>query len=196
VHTRFDRRTLLSTALTATVAALWARNGAAQSVAVPLRLQAELLAKVAPYDRSFTARARGRVLVLIVHKQGDAESERVAEQFRAELAVLPNIGGLPHSEELVAYTTPQAIAELCKSRLPAIVYLSAGLGEPMEAIARALDGISVLSVGATAAYVPRRAVLGFDVESGKPKLVVHLRQARLQQVAFKPELLSLAKVIQ
>ncbi|HEY3494031.1 MAG TPA: YfiR/HmsC family protein [Polyangiaceae bacterium] len=175
---------------------VWMRDGAAQSVAVPMRLQAELLAKVAPYDRGFAGRARGRVLVLIVTKKGDAESERVAEQIRAELSVLPTIGGLPHSEEIVAYTSPQGIAELCRSRLPAIVYVSVGLLEPMEAIASALSGLSVLSVAASAAYVPRRAVLGFDVESGKPKLVVHLGQAKLQQIAFKPELLTLARVIQ
>jgi hypothetical protein len=34
------------------------------------------------------------------------------------------------------------------------------------------------------------------VISGKPKLLVNLLQARRQNVAFKPELLRLAKVIQ
>jgi hypothetical protein len=195
VEASFDRRTFLGTAVAVGVT-LWTPEGAAQAVAVPIRLQAELLAKVAPYDRGFAGRARGRVLVLIVTKPGNSESERVAEQIKAELRILQNVGGLPHAEEIVAYSSPQAIAELCKNRLPAILYLSVGLAEPMEAIAGALSGLSVLSVAATAAYVPRRAVLGFDVESGKPKLVVHLAQARLQQVAFKPEFLALARVIQ
>ena len=195
MHARFDRRTLFRSGIAAG-AALWLRDAAAQSVAVPLRLQAELLAKVAPYDRGFVGRARGRALVLIVAKRGDAESERVAQQLKDELGVLPTVGGLPHTEELVPFTTAQAIAELCKSRLPAIVYFSVNLGDSVEAIAGALSGLSVLSVGATSAYVTRRAVLGFDVESGKPKLVVHLGQARLQHVAFKPEFLTLARVIQ
>jgi hypothetical protein len=109
---------------------------------------------------------------------------------------LPEIGGLPHSEETVRFVSAKALGELVKSRRPAIIVVSAALANYMEPIARALDGLSVLSVGISASYVAQGAVLGFDVESGRPKLVVHLEQARRQQVAFRPELLNLARVIQ
>ncbi len=189
------RRRLLSLAL-ACAAALWGNGAEAQPIDVPLRLQAELLSKVAAYDRSFAARAGERALVLIVVSPGSAESERTGAQISAELAVLSDLGGLPHAEETVSYTSARALAELVKARAPAVLIFSAALGDQIEAIARALDGSSVLSVGVSASYVPRGAVLGFDVESGKPKLVVHLEQARRQQVAFRPELLRLARVIQ
>jgi hypothetical protein len=177
-------------------AALWCQAAATQPVEVPLRLQAELLAKVAAYDREFAARARGRALVFVVVKANDAGSQRVAEQLSAELGVLEQIGGLPHAEETIRYASPAALAELCKNRMPAIVYLSTGFSEEIGSIAQALEGQSILSVGAVASYVPKRMVLGFDSESGKPKLLVHLDQARRQRVAFKPELLALARVIQ
>jgi len=109
---------------------------------------------------------------------------------------LPDIGGLPHSEETVRFVSARALAELVKSRRPAIIILGAALADQMEPIAGALEGLPVLSVGISATYVPRGAVLGFDVESGKPRLVVHLEQARRQQVSFRPELLNLARVIQ
>jgi YfiR/HmsC-like len=189
------RRSLLSVAL-AWSAALWLRPASAQSVEVPVRLQAELLAKVVGYDRSFSARAGPQVLVFVVIKPGSAESERTGEQISSELGVLPEIGGLPHSEETVQFVSARVLADLVKSRRPAIVVVSAALANHMEPIARALDGLSVLSVGISASYVPRGAVLGFDVESGKARLVVHLEQARRQHVAFRPELLSLARVIQ
>jgi len=163
---------------------------------VPVRLQVELLSKVVAYDRAFLARAGERSLVFVVIKPGDAESERIGERMLAELRVLSEMGGRAHVEEVVRYSSPRALGELMKARAPAVVYVSAGLLDQMEHIARALDGLSVLSVGVSAAYVPRRAVLGFDVESGKPKLCVHLGQARLQKVAFRPELLKLARVIQ
>jgi hypothetical protein len=175
---------------------LWVRQGASQSVEVPVRLQAELLAKVAAYDRAFAERARGKAQCFVVVKAGDAESERIGEQILSELRVLPQIGGLPHSEEVVRFSSPQALAELVRARGPAIVYLSARLGEQVGAIASALGGTSVLSVAVAAPYVPSGAVLGFDAESGKPRLVVNLAQARRQKVAFKPELLKLARVIQ
>jgi hypothetical protein len=171
-------------------------SASAREVDVPLRLQAELLAKVVAYDGSFTARAGGHALVLIVIRAGDADSERLGERMLAELRVLAAIGGLPHAEELVRYSSAGALGEFIKVRGADVVYLSTALEGELAAIAHALDGISVLSVGVNAAYVPRRAVLGFDVESGKPKLVVNLGQARRQAVAFPPELLTLARVIQ
>lgn len=192
---RTSRRSLLSWGLAGT-ATLWVREGATQAVEVPVRLQAELLAKVAAYDRGFAARARGRALSLVVVKAGDAESERVGEQITNELRMLPELGGLPHAEEIVRLSSATALADLCKARGPAVVYLSLRLGEQMGAIAAALEGLSVLSVAVTAPYVPSGAVLGFDAQSGKPRLVVNLVQARRQQVAFKPELLRLARVIQ
>lgn len=174
---------------------LWVRQGRSASVEVPVRLQAELLSKVVAYDRNFAARARGRATVLVLVRSGSAESERVGEQIREELAVLNELGGLPHAEETVRYASKAAVAELCKSRGASVLYVSLGLSEEMSGIASALDGVSILSVAATPADVERRAVLGFDAESGRPKLVIHLDQARRQAVAFKPEVLKLARIV-
>jgi hypothetical protein len=192
---RLTRRAVLTTGLVATVET-WVRQGATQTVEVPIRLQAELLAKVAAYDRGFAARARGKALSLVVVKPGEAESERVGEQIMAELRVLPQIGGLPHVEDVVTFASPAALADACRQRGAAIVYLSARLGDAVAPIAAALSGTSVLTVAVVAPYVAAGTVLGFDSESGKPRLVVNLAQARRQQVAFKPELLKLARVIQ
>jgi hypothetical protein len=174
---------------------LWVGEGRADSVEVPIRLQAELLAKVVAYDRNFAARANGRATVLVLVRGGDAESERIGEQIREELAVLKDFGGLPHVEETVRYTSKRAVADVCKSRAASVLYVSVGLSDEMSGIAAALDGVSILSVAATPGDVARRAVLGFDAESGRPKLVIHLDQARRQNVAFRPEVLRLARVV-
>jgi hypothetical protein len=190
---RFNRKVL--PAIWAIGLALWALQVSAQTVEVPIRLQAELLSKVAVYDRTFMDRARGHALVLILVRPNHPESLRIGEQIHSELSVLPQLGGLRHTEEIVAYSSAQGLTELCKRRAPAIVYLSAGFADQMESLASALEGISILTVAALASYVPKRAVLGFDAESGRPKLVVNLGQARRQKVAFKPELLTLARVL-
>ncbi len=194
-----SRRTTTRRAFLRTGAAcgitLWVGKGAAQSVEVPVRLQAELLAKVVVYDRNFVERARGRALVLILVKPGDAESERIGEQIHAELGVLPQLGGLPHVEEIVRYSSRRAVADACRVRGAAVIYLSVGLAAEVPGLGAALAEQSILSVAAAAADVPKGSVLGFDAESGRPKLVVNLKQARLQKVAFKPELLKLARVI-
>lgn len=161
-----------------------------------MRLQAALLARAVEYDRGFAARAGGRVLVFIAVRARDADSERVGEQIRLELGALDRIGSLPHQEEIVLYGSARQLAERVIQQAPAILYLSAGLGDEVPLIAQALDGVSTLSVAVSATYVPRRAVLGFDVESGRPQLLVHLGQARRQQVAFRSEFLKLARIIQ
>lgn len=183
----------LSAALAATLSVEPAR---AEAELVPVRLQAKLLAKVAGYDRNFKRRAGERALVLVVVRGGDAESERVGGQLESELGGLEKVGGLPHEESLVTYEGAAALAALVKQRGAAIVYLAPGLGEEVGAIADALAGTSVLSVGAVAEFVERRAVVGFERQGGKAKIVVHLKQARRQKVKFRSSLLKLARVIQ
>jgi phosphoserine phosphatase len=169
---------------------------AGQDVAIPPRLQAQLVAKVAAYDAKFAARARGRALVLIVVAPGAGESERFSEQIRAELANQPRIGGLPHDEEIVPYTSAPDLARRVKERGAALVYITPSLSYAVSGIADALSGLDVLSVAAVPDDVRLRLVLGFALEAGRPKLVVNLSQARRQNVAFNPDLLRLARVIQ
>jgi hypothetical protein len=65
----------------------------------------------------------------------------------------------------------------------------------MAAVAKALAGVDVLTVGATAAHAERGAVVGFDLEEGSPKIVANLAQAKAQNVAFRSELLKLARIV-
>jgi hypothetical protein len=163
---------------------------------VPVRLQAELLAKVAAYDTRFAARARGRALVLIVQVAGLADSERFVASIRAELGMQARIGGVLHMEQVIQFASAAELAKVCRERLPAIVYLSPGLSSAAPAITDALAGLDLLSVSPVPEDIAHGVVLGFEVVSGKPKLLVNLPSARSQNVAFKPELLRLARVIQ
>jgi hypothetical protein len=177
-------------------ASIFARRASADEARVPPRLQAELIAKVAAYDGHFAARASGRALVLVLVDPGDPDSERFGAQIRAELGKQPLIGGVEHMEEIVRYSSPAELARVCRERKPAIVYVAPGLSTEATPIAVALAGADVLSVAAVSTDVLHGLVLGFEVVSGKPKLLIHLTRARRQNVAFKPELLRLARVIQ
>ena len=171
------------------------RLAVAEEPRVPPRLQAELLAKVAAYDTKFSQRARGRALVLVVSAPRVADSERFAAQIRAELAKQPRIGGVDHMEDNLRFSTAAELARVCRERRPAVVYLAPGLSDAVPAIARELTGLDVLSVSALPSDVSGGIVLGFEVVSGRPRLLVHLPQARRQNVAFMPELLRLARVM-
>jgi hypothetical protein len=160
---------------------------------VPVRVQADLLVKVAAYDSGLVARSGDRNVLLFTNED-DSDGESTPKRMKTELAAVERIAGKPHREELVRYESPAAVAEACRERDAAIAYLPPGLGSKIPAIARALSGIQVLTIAARPEYVKSGAVVGFDLVSGKPQLLVHLGQARRQKVDFKPELLRLAKV--
>ncbi len=170
------------------------RSSLAESAAVPADLQAELLAKLAAYDRNFTARAGSVALVLIVVRPGNARSNLSAAVMKSELAKIERIGGLPHREVVTSFESGAALAARVRSERAAIVYLTPGVEEHTPELRKALTGVDVLSVAAVPGAVAEGIVLGFELVSGKPKILHNLTQARLQKVNFKADVLKLMKV--
>jgi YfiR/HmsC-like len=170
------------------------RPSDADQIVVPLELQAELLAKVAAYDRNMPDRAGDRLQVLLVTKPSDGESVRAVNRIQSALRALPQIAGLPHDEQTLAFTTAADLARACRASHIAIVFVGPGHGDDLPAIREALSSVDVLSVSPVPDYVERGIVLGFDVVSGKPRLLVNLAQARRQRVALRAEVLKLMKI--
>lgn len=171
------------------------RLASAEQPEVPIRLQAELLAKVAGYDRNFAARTEGTAVVLIAVRDGDPDSERIAAELSAELERRPIIGGVAHREQILRYESAKALADECRARRASVVVLSAGFENEAASIAEALVQANVLSVSMIASYVERGVVLGFSARSGKPTILINLAQAKQQGVDFRSDLLKLAKVL-
>jgi hypothetical protein len=165
--------------------------------AVPPALQADLLARVAAYDKNLAARAGARVRILVCAHAGDLVSERVAVQLARGMSEVPLIAGLGHEEEVVPVERGADVPALVRTRRPAIVYLAPGFSdEETRTAAVGLSGQDVLSAGAVARYVPDGIVLGFDVVAGRPKLLLNVRQAKKQNVSVRAELLRLVKVVE
>jgi hypothetical protein len=193
VGARLGRRTFVALLCGLAVAAVCGTS-AAETPSVPPRLQAGLLAKVASFDRKFAARAGGRAKVLLVARANDADSLRTVTEMKSALAALDTIGGLPHDEQIVELADAAAIARTCKAGGIAVVYFGPGFGKQIASIRSALTSIDVLSVAAIADYVPEGIVLGFNLVSGNPKLLVHLTQARAQNVEFDSRVLKLMTI--
>jgi hypothetical protein len=173
---------------------LYAATGWGEDVSVPLSLQSQLLAKVAGYDRNFTSRAGDRAKIVLLVRPGNAQSIRTATEMQRELASVGAVGGLPHDETITPYAGPAALRAQCENDRISIVFVGPGFSDDIEAIRAALDDANVISAAAVPEYVPKGLVLGFDLVSGKPTLLVHLTQARKQHVNFSSSLLKLMKV--
>jgi hypothetical protein len=166
----------------------------ADEVQVPVALRAQLLAKVAAYDRHFVERAGGQARVLLLVAPGDAASERAATEMKRELGSIGEIAGLRHEEVIESYRDANALRAKCENDHVAIVFLGPGFAPFVDAIRAGLENVDVLTAGAVADYVPKGIVLGFDLVSGKPKLLVHLSQARKQKVDFSSAVLKLMRI--
>jgi hypothetical protein len=190
--TRPTRRAVLQGLLAASVYGV-IRRASAADVSVPVRLQSELIGKVAAFDRAFKARSGQQARLIVTHKGGD--SARIGHQMANALKEMRDIAGMPKTVETLEWSSPGALASAVRARPTALVYLSVDLEEEAAAIAAALAGTDVLTVGATGAIAERGACVGFELEEGKRTIYVNLRVARAQKVDFRAELLRLVKLV-
>lgn len=190
-------RRVWSLALLAVCAISWGGVLFAEEAAVPVSLQVELLLKVAAYDKNLPARAGGRVRLVVLVKRDDADSARSGAQALKALEKTDRLIGLPLESMTVIYSEAAALARQAGEGNVSIVYVMPGFSDAeLAGMANALSGVNVLSVGALAKYTQRGTVIGFDLAGGKPKLLVHLGQARKQQVELSSSVLKLMRVIE
>jgi hypothetical protein len=170
------------------------RTVQAEDVGVPPRVQAQLITKVPEYDRKFRERAGKRVGVLILSKGAKPESVRAASLLQAALSQEHAIAGLPHETAVMSFTDAVALSAEAKKRSISVVYVPPGFDSELESICSAMQPLGVMTITAVPDYVRRCIVVGFEAVSGKPKLLIHLGQARRHGIEFKSEILKLAKV--
>lgn len=172
---------------------LMAHPSVAEDAVVPLRTQAQLIIKVAGYDRNLVARpGPRRVVILRTHT---TISRRAAEGMAAELRSSEVIAGAAHQEHTLEFVSVRELRQRVESLSAQILYVCPGLEEQLPAIGNALAGLTVLSIGAGPDHANLGTVIGFDMHSGRMQLLVNLRQAQRQNVQFHAEFLKIAKVI-
>jgi hypothetical protein len=190
-----DRMRSILFALLLLAAVVWERPILAEEAPVPVSRQAELLVRVAGYDRNLPARAGGKARVLILVKSDDADSRAVAAAMENALRRFDKIGGIPDEVSTATFTSGAQVAASCRQNRISIVYVAPGLDESVAELAHALDGVDVLTAAAIPRFVTDGVVLGFDLVSGKPTLIINLPQAKRQNVAVDPKVVQLMRVI-
>ncbi len=168
----------------------------AEDLALPADVEAKLSASVAAYDRTLAARARDRVVIAILTNSSDADSSRAAAQLQGAFRELETIGRLPHEEFILPWKDAASLAAACAARSVSIVFLSTGLGHAIEPILKALEGSRALTIAGSLPYVTKGVILGFDLVSGRPKVVINITMAKKQGLDFRAELLRLALVVE
>jgi hypothetical protein len=182
-------------ALCAAILLTCAVPAAADEVSVPIELQVALLERIVRYERTFAAEATP-VHVLVVSRSTSPESVRVSGQLVAGLRRAGTLGGRTVDAATLNYSTAAALRTEVGSSHARIVYLAAGLGEEIARITAALAGAGVITVSAVGADVDRGAIVGFELVSARPRIVVNLTVARSEQLQFNAQFLRLARVVE
>ncbi len=152
----------LLVALLATMVCTHARA----EVRVPVQLQAQLVSRLGTFDRNFKTRAGSLARVLVVRRAGNGESKSVGAIFARALVELGQVGGVPASVEEIDYPDPTTLATRCRTSQVALVYFSVGLEPEMRAVASALVGVDVLTVGALGSTRDQRSSGGLRPRRG------------------------------
>jgi hypothetical protein len=168
---------------------------AADELSVPISLQVNLLDRVVRFERSYASRGDAPALVVVVTKVDEAASERAAALASAAIGQIGSLGARRAS--VATQTFSSAAALRSASREAAIVYLMPGFSRAdLQAIAATFAESNVLTVGASNGDAENGAALGFELEGSKPRIIVNLRQARVQRLDFSAQFLRLARVLQ
>jgi hypothetical protein len=170
-----------------------ARAGADPTV--PLDLQVDLLRKVVRFERGFAGRGGAQVTLLLVGRPHNSDGERAAAQIAGAMARAREIAGRPVKVTTHDYSSPAALRRAVSDSGAQLVYLLPGLAGDIAAIAAALDGLPAITVSTDGEEVERGAVLGFELASAHPKIVLNLGQARKQRLDFDSDLFRLARVV-
>lgn len=161
---------------------------------VPVELQVDLLAKVLRYDRNFSSRVLDEVRVLVVHEPDDAESTRVAREYVAAIGAEAKLGGVKARAELVPFATEAELVARVKERKASVVVFAPSFASRAASLAAQFEGADCLTVSASPDGVREGLVLGFDLVSGKPRMLLNLSRSRRQGADFRAEVLRLMTV--
>ena len=163
---------------------------------VPLQLQADLSAKVVEYAQDPPVRSVDVVRIGILVNAARPESTRAGTELRVAFDRMAAIGGRPHEQSILQWTTPHDLAQEVRRRNLTIVYFTPGLDAEILALARELRGMRLITIAAVDSYVQSGAVLGFELVSGHPKMVFNAGQAKQQGVTFRSAVMKLMRIIE
>jgi hypothetical protein len=171
-------------------------SAVADEPAVPLQLQAELTVKVIEYAQQPPIRSGDVVRFGILVKSSGAQSTHFGAELKAALDRVGTIAGLPHEQILLEWNgSTEMVDEIVRRKL-SIVYVAPGLDSEIPVIAQAVREIPLITVAATDSYVRSGLILGFELVSGRPKMIFNLKQARQQGVAFGSSVMKLMRIVE
>lgn len=165
---------------------------AARADELPVSLQAQLLQKAATYITSLAPGDSGAVKVLVLHP--GASPTRWSEGLAGALNQLGQLGKFKGEAKVVPVS---GLKSALAAEKPQVIWVPPELDEKgVSAVLEAVGTSNIVTVSVVSAHVKQGVILGFDLLEAKPRILVHLKQARAQSVVFLSGLLTHSVIVE
>lgn len=158
--------------------------------------EAAIVARALAYEKTLDERVGRRAIgIAVVHKPKHESSELCAKQWYDGFAALANVK--IQDRGVTLKSLPYSLDAIRRAREASIdvFVVCDGLGAEAPEITRVSRSQRVLTVGVLPTYVEQSMTLGVFREDGKYQIVVNLRSAAEERVAFSSSMLKLARVL-
>lgn len=167
----------------------------AEEPSIPLDLQAQLSAKVFEYVESPPLGGGSQLPLGILVNARDANSMRAAVELRAAFARVSASGRRTFDAQIIEWSSGPALTDEIARRKVTVLYLTPGLATDLAAVVSALAGRRVLTISAVDTYVAGGAILGYELSSGHPHMILNLHQAKRQEIVLRAALVKLVRLV-
>lgn len=162
---------------------------------LPVSIQAKLLSTMPTYVVDLAPQGAAKFKVLIVHPGTEAAPSRGAEAIAGAVGQV-KIGALEPQVVFVPFGNAQKFQAALAAHAPNAVYLAPELdAASATAVADACGGAKKVTFSGVDAHVKAGVILGFSLVEARPRVLVNLKQATKQGVAFQRGLLSHSVVV-
>jgi hypothetical protein len=170
----------------------------ADPAALPVRQRTLLLLRVLVYDRNLPVRAPEEVVVGVLFRPGDRESERERDEVLEALTRLADevvargraIRGAP-----VPWSTAAELHERLAALHPAALWVTGALAPQAAEIARVTAARKVLSGAGTRAAVEAGLAVGIVPGPQRAAILVNTSSARAEGADLDAALLAIAELV-
>jgi hypothetical protein len=166
-----------------------------QQITVPVNIQYQLLAKSLPYVKFLATKPEGVCKIALIYQSKNRMSVEAKTEFENMFSSTPcRLGVRPI--EIKPFDLSESIKLEDALRDAMIAYITPLRAVDIGKIVTLCKMMNVLSVDAVAEEIRQGVILGFDVEGGKPKILVNLRSAEMSGIAFSADYLKLVKIVE
>jgi hypothetical protein len=169
--------------------------GSAAADEMPVSLQVQLLSKMPTYVKTLSVPDGAAVKVLVLYP-GTGEPSRSAVAVVNAVQQLGKFGAVKAEAKAVAFGDAKAFAKTLADEKPQIVYLAPEMSQRDVADIVATDLGVTLTVSGQTDHIRQGVVLGFSLVEAKPKVLVNLKHANAQGIAFTNGLMQYAVVVE